>query len=186
MLMHVQHRHMVAPRDGCGANTAACLYCSAMAVGGGQYVGLRLTATEEERRRIEGRVEQSSACALRGSTSHSHLPCLIADTRASLLLCLCGCSSGGSGLLLSLLLWLSWLSLSSIIARTRLFCSLHCGTIGPGDIDSLGAAILIGGNLELQLLALTKGTETLSMDGGLVDEDLLTAVAWGNETKTLA
>ncbi|TXG74334.1 hypothetical protein EZV62_002913 [Acer yangbiense] len=51
-------------------------------------------------------------------------------------------------------------------------------------ISSLGARPIRFDD-ELDLLAFSEAPETIGSDGGLVDEDVLTAVIWGDETETL-
>ncbi|TXG74322.1 hypothetical protein EZV62_002901 [Acer yangbiense] len=62
--------------------------------------------------------------------------------------------------------------------------SLNGVSVGSSHISSLGARPIRFDD-ELDLLAFSEAPETIGSDGGLVDEDVLTAVIWGDETETL-
>ena len=63
--------------------------------------------------------------------------------------------------------------------------ALDEGSVGAGDVDGLGAAVLALGDGELDLLALGEGAEAVGLDGGLVDEEILAAVVGGDEAEPL-
>ncbi|RRT33577.1 hypothetical protein B296_00058472 [Ensete ventricosum] len=63
--------------------------------------------------------------------------------------------------------------------------ALDVGSVGPGDVDCLGAAVIALGDQELDDLSLGEGTITLCLDGRLVDEEILTAVVRRDEAEPL-
>lgn len=51
-------------------------------------------------------------------------------------------------------------------------------------MDGLGA-FLLEGDVELDELADAEGAEAVGLDGGVVDEEVLAAVVWGDEAVAL-
>ncbi|CAL9164349.1 unnamed protein product [Musa hybrid cultivar] len=62
---------------------------------------------------------------------------------------------------------------------------LDVGSVGTGDVDGLDAAVVALGDHELDDLPLSQGTVSFSLDGGLVDEEVLPAVVRRDETEPL-
>jgi hypothetical protein len=52
-------------------------------------------------------------------------------------------------------------------------CAFRVGTVGASNLDSLGATIITGLNEELNGLSFTKGTESLGLDGTLMNKEIL-------------
>ncbi|RWW46756.1 hypothetical protein BHE74_00047294 [Ensete ventricosum] len=73
----------------------------------------------------------------------------------------------------------------SAAAAAAAASALDVGSVGPGDVDCLGAAVIALGDQELDDLSLGEGTITLCLDGRLVDEDILTAVVRRDEAEPL-
>ena len=59
------------------------------------------------------------------------------------------------------------------------FNYLWRGTAGPGDLDSLGAAVIARLDEELDLLALCQATEALSDDAGLHHSSTIRRYTYG-------
>ncbi|RWW80773.1 hypothetical protein BHE74_00010869 [Ensete ventricosum] len=63
--------------------------------------------------------------------------------------------------------------------------ALDVGSIGPGDIDCLGAAVVALGHHEFDDLALGERAVALGLDGRLVDEEILPAVVRRDKAEPL-
>ncbi|CAL9076120.1 unnamed protein product, partial [Musa acuminata var. zebrina] len=63
--------------------------------------------------------------------------------------------------------------------------SLDGSAVGCRDIDGLGAAVVALGNRELDVLPVGEGAETVGLDGGLVDEEVLAAAVRRDEAEPL-
>ncbi|CAL9757336.1 unnamed protein product, partial [Musa acuminata subsp. burmannicoides] len=74
---------------------------------------------------------------------------------------------------------------SPTVAAAAAAAPLHVGSVGTGDVDGLDAAVVALGDHELDDLALSQGTVSFSLDGGLVDEEVLPAVVRRDETEPL-
>lgn len=72
---------------------------------------------------------------------------------------------------------------ASARAESGLGGTANEAAVGAGDVEGLDAAVLVLGDVVLNWLVLSEGSESLGVNGRLVDEDILRTISGGDEAE---